>query len=80
MTDANVIVKTARGWIGTPYLHQGSTKGAGAESVSVGLEREGIGSGMRGKVWARRVSAKWVPDYAGRLFMSLGRHGPTMPA
>lgn len=36
------IVKAARGWIGTPYVHQASTKGAGTDCLGLvrGIWRE----------------------------------------
>lgn len=40
------IVEVARGWIGTPYLHQASTKAAGSDCLGLlrGVWREVIGS------------------------------------
>ena len=39
------IVRSARGWLGTPYLHQASLKGAGADCLGLvrGVWRECIG-------------------------------------
>lgn len=39
------IVDVARSWIGTPYLHQASTKGAGCDCLGLirGIWREAIG-------------------------------------
>lgn len=34
MRGAQALIE-ARGWIGTPYLHQGSTKGAGADCLGL---------------------------------------------
>ncbi len=36
------IVASARGWIGTPYVHQASTKGAGCDCLGLlrGVWRE----------------------------------------
>lgn len=44
MNDA-VIVEAARSWIGTPYVHQASAKGAGADCLGLvrGIWRELIG-------------------------------------
>ena len=41
-----LIVSAARGWIGTPYRHQGSCKGAGADCLGLirGVWREVLGS------------------------------------
>lgn len=43
---ANRVVDTARGWIGTPYRHQGSCKGAGADCLGLvrGVWREIMGA------------------------------------
>lgn len=40
------IVETARGWIGTPYLHQASVKGAGCDCLGLlrGVWREVMGA------------------------------------
>ncbi len=40
------IVETARGWIGTPYLHQASCKGAGTDCLGLlrGVWREVLGA------------------------------------
>jgi len=42
---ANEIVRAARGWIGTPYLHQASCKGAGTDCLGLlrGVWREVLG-------------------------------------
>jgi NlpC/P60 family putative phage cell wall peptidase len=43
--DAQRIVAAARGWIGTPYLHQASLKGAGCDCLGLlrGVWREIVG-------------------------------------
>lgn len=40
------IVAQARGWIGTPYIHQGSTRGAGADCLGLvrGIWRDVLGA------------------------------------
>jgi NlpC/P60 family putative phage cell wall peptidase len=45
MTGAG-IVALARGWIGTPYVHQASSRGAGADCLGLirGLWREALGA------------------------------------
>ena len=45
MTVADLIVAEAREWIGTPYLHQASLKGAGADCLGLlrGLWRKAHG-------------------------------------
>jgi NlpC/P60 family putative phage cell wall peptidase len=46
MVTRESIVKAARGWLGTPYHHQASVKGAGADCLGLirGLWRELYGS------------------------------------
>lgn len=46
MTVGLRAVGIARGWIGTPYVHQGSTKGAGADCLGLirGVWRELYGT------------------------------------
>ncbi|WP_425071035.1 peptidase [Sagittula sp. S175] len=41
----NTVVNAARGWIGTPYIHQTSVKGAGCDCLGLlrGVWREVIG-------------------------------------
>lgn len=45
MTAGDHLVALARGWIGTPYLHQASTRGAGCDCLGLlrGLWREAVG-------------------------------------
>jgi NlpC/P60 family putative phage cell wall peptidase len=45
MTRTERIVAAARGWIGTPYLHQASLKGAGTDCLGLvrGVWREVMG-------------------------------------
>lgn len=69
---AQVIVE-ARGWIGTPYRHQASRKGAGADCL--GLVR-GVWRAIYGNEpeapppytpdWAERTGAETLLDAAGR--------------
>lgn len=42
----SAVVQAARGWIGTPYLHQCSTRGAGCDCLGLlrGVWREVIGA------------------------------------
>lgn len=45
MSRAEAIVVAARGWIGTPYLHQASLKGVGCDCLGLlrGVWREVVG-------------------------------------
>jgi len=42
----SVVVEAARGWLGTPYLHQASCRGAGCDCLGLlrGVWRETLGS------------------------------------
>jgi len=79
--DAEAIVATARGWIGTPYQHQASMKGAGCDCLGLlrGVWRELRGAEPEG------VPA-YTPDWSeahGRetLRDALARHlTPVAPA
>ena len=46
MTTGDRIVALARGWIGTPYLHQTSAKAAGCDCLGLlrGIWREAVGT------------------------------------
>ena len=46
MPRADDIVAAARGWIGTPYLHQASLKGVGSDCLGLvrGVWREVMGA------------------------------------
>jgi NlpC/P60 family putative phage cell wall peptidase len=59
MTLEERVVREARGWIGTPYLHQGSARGAGTDCLGL----------LRG-VWRAVMGAEpeglppYTPDWA----------------
>lgn len=70
----NTIVETARDWIGTPYVHQASEKGAGCDCLGLlrGIWRELVG-----------LEPEQVPSYtmdwdepqgAERLWRAAERH------
>ena len=46
MAQSDAIVAAARGWIGTPYVHQASCKGAGTDCLGLlrGVWREVMGA------------------------------------
>lgn len=46
MTRGEEVVRAARGWLGTPYAHQASCKGAGTDCLGLirGLWREVLGA------------------------------------
>ncbi|MCU0828122.1 MAG: NlpC/P60 family protein [Tabrizicola sp.] len=46
MTTASMVVRAARAWIGTPYLHQGSVRQAGTDCLGLlrGVWRDVIGA------------------------------------
>lgn len=68
------IVTAARGWIGTPYVHQASTRGAGSDCLGLlrGIWREVFGSEPE-KVPA--YSKDWSePQGEERLWAAAMRH------
>jgi len=67
-------VRLARGWIGTPYLHQASTRGAGCDCL--GLIR-GVWREMRGS--EPEAVPPYTPDWSEpqgdeRLWRAAARH------
>ncbi|MDB5421107.1 MAG: peptidase [Brevundimonas sp.] len=55
----NAVVEAARGWLGTPYLHQASLKGQGADCLGLvrGVWREVVGA-------EPETPAAYSPDWA----------------
>lgn len=67
-------VKIARGWIGTPYRHQGATRGAGADCLGLlrGVWRELYGAEPEP---VPAYTQDWSePDGEERLWMAARRH------
>ncbi|MCB2124909.1 MAG: peptidase [Rhodobacteraceae bacterium] len=75
MTDrARRAVVIARGWVGTPYRHQASTKGAGTDCLGLlrGVWRELYGAEPEP---VPAYTADWSePDGAERLWQAARRH------
>jgi NlpC/P60 family putative phage cell wall peptidase len=70
----NVVVLQARAWIGTPYVHQAATKGAGSDCL--GLIR-GVWRGLHGAEPERipAYSADWSePQGDEALWHAASRH------
>lgn len=73
MTKAHDIVAAARGWIGTPYLHQASLKGVGTDCLGLvrGVWREVKGAEPEaapayGPSWAEMGGAEALAEAARR--------------
>lgn len=73
MTDANEIVAIARGWIGTPYHHQASVRGAGTDCLGLvrGVWREHYGRDAEAppaysRDWAEASGVETMLQAAGR--------------
>jgi len=69
-----MIVQTARGWLGTPYVHQASVKGAGCDCL--GLLR-GVWRELNGE--EPETAPPYSPDWAEArgeetLYLALSRH------
>jgi NlpC/P60 family putative phage cell wall peptidase len=69
------VLETARGWIGTPYRHQGHTKGVGCDCLGLvrGVWREIYGEepdlpGPYASDWAERGQGDRLADAARRHF------------
>ncbi|MEM6940564.1 MAG: NlpC/P60 family protein [Pseudomonadota bacterium] len=71
---ASQIVSSARAWIGTPYVHQASTQGAGADCLGLlrGVWRDVIGSEPEA---VPAYSYDWSePQREERLWAAAARH------
>lgn len=71
----NEVVRIARGWIGTPYRHQGARKGVGCDCLGLvrGVWREIHGTEPEtpppyGMDWAERSGEERLFDAARRYF------------
>lgn len=81
MPDPARVVAAARGWIGTPYRHQGSLKGVGCDCLGLvrGVWRETVGP-------EPEAPPPYAPDWAEaggreRLLLAAARHlAPAPPA
>lgn len=74
------VVTAARGWIGTPYVHQASCKGAGSDCLGLlrGVWRETIGAEPE---QAPAYSQDWSePQGEERLWRAALRHLKQRPA
>ncbi|PQO21872.1 peptidase [Rhodobacteraceae bacterium WD3A24] len=74
------IVAAARGWIGTPYLHRASTRGAGADCLGLlrGVWRECLGPEPES---VPAYAADWTaPGGEEALWCALARHLREKPA
>lgn len=74
MSNGEVIVRAARGWIGTPYVHQASCRGAGCDCLGLlrGVWREVLG---REPEPVPAYSRDWSePQGEERLWAAAGRH------
>lgn len=73
------VVAAARGWIGTPYRHQASCKGAGADCLGLvrGVWRELLGAEPEA---VPAYSFDWSETGAREvLWQAAGRHFPRKP-
>lgn len=82
MSRAEEIVAAARGWIGTPYRHRGSLKGAGCDCLGLvrGVWREVVGPEPEplppyGADWAETGERETLLDAAERWLAPVERWG-----
>lgn len=80
MNSGERVVAIARGWIGTPYVHQASVKGAGTDCLGLlrGIWREIYGA-------EPEAVPPYTPDWSEpegieRLWMAATRHMISVPA
>ncbi len=79
--ERRAIVAAARGWIGTPYLHQASLRGVGCDCLGLlrGVWRETIGSEPEivppySPDWAEAVGEDLLLETARRHFREITIH------
>lgn len=72
MTDTDVIIAAARGWLGTPYQHQASLKGVGCDCL--GLVR-GVWRDVYGEEPEQPppYSADWAESGSGETLLEAAR-------
>ncbi|MGB8602941.1 MAG: hypothetical protein WCD42_12175 [Rhizomicrobium sp.] len=75
-TDAETLIVAARGWIGTPYIHQASLKGKGCDCI--GLLR-GVWREVKALSADPEILPPYSPDWAEAsgtetLYLGLKRH------
>lgn len=80
------VVVAARGWLGTPYVHQASSKGAGADCLGLirGIWREVIGNEPEAAPaytadWAECGSQELLLDAASRHLVPVPMDVPWAP-
>lgn len=80
---ADRIVAAARGWIGTPYVHQASCRGAGTDCLGLlrGVWREVLGAEPEQVPpytadWSEAERREDLLDAAGRWLVPAGTAGP----
>jgi NlpC/P60 family putative phage cell wall peptidase len=77
--DQEDIVRAARGWIGTPYLHQASVKGAGSDCLGLvrGVWRDVLGGEPE---QAPPYAAGWAEESGvEKLAQAAARHLTLVP-
>ena len=79
MTKREAIVQAARGWIGTPYMHQASVKGAGCDCLGLvrGVWREIYGdepeeTGAYTPDWAEATREERLAEAGFRHLVPIG--------
>jgi len=74
-----LIVRVARSWLGTPYLHQASAKGIGCDCLGLirGVWRETLGGEPQ---HIPAYASTWAdPDQSERLLNSTRKHFEELP-
>ena len=80
--DPSAVLAIARAWLGTPYLHQASCKGAGADCLGLlrGVWREVVGAEPEtvpaySPDWSEAARREDLAEAAGRWLVRPGRGG-----
>ena len=78
MSGGSLVVAAARGWLGTPYRHQASVKGAGADCLGLvrGVWREVVGEEPQdvpayAADWAEVGGEETLLEAAGRWLVAV---------
>jgi NlpC/P60 family putative phage cell wall peptidase len=86
MVTREAIVKAARSWLGTPYHHQASVKGVGADCLGLirGIWRELYGAEPETmpaytRDWGDATGAEKLLEAASRHLVALGDAGAARP-
>ena len=72
---AEQIIEAARGWVGTPFHHQASLRGVGADCLGlvIGVLREVVGRDVKPPAYARRPDENQLTAGLAEVFARVPR-------